>query len=77
MTQTERLVDQIRQKAAELAGLQIQLAIEQGDRDAAVRYQGEMYAQIEARRAAALVRAEEQGEEFFMAACRIDGEVHQ
>jgi hypothetical protein len=74
MTPADRLIDQIRAKAAELAGLRRDLAIVQGRRAAVVRFQRAVDRHAALRRHAALVRAEEQGEPFFMAAGRIDGE---
>ena len=47
-----RLIDQRRELAAQLAGVDLQLAMAIGDRDAARRHMREMNAQTEARRAA-------------------------
>lgn len=47
-----RLIDQRRELAARLAGVDLQLAMAIGDRDAAQRHLKEMNAQTEARRAA-------------------------
>lgn len=47
-----RLIDQRRDLAAQLAGVDLQLAMAIGDRDAAQRHLREMNAQTEARRAA-------------------------
>ena len=47
-----RLIDQRRDLAAQLAGVDVQLAMAVGDRDAAQRRLREMNAQTEARRAA-------------------------
>ena len=47
-----RLIDQRRELAAQLAGVDLQLAMAIGDRDAAQRHMREMNAQTEARRAA-------------------------
>ena len=47
-----RLIDQRRELAAQLAGVDLQLAMAIGDRDAAQRHLREMNAQTEARRAA-------------------------
>ena len=47
-----RLIDQRRDLAAQLAGVDLQLAMAIGDRDAAQRHMREMNAQTEARRAA-------------------------
>ena len=47
-----RLIDQRRELAAQLAGVDVQLAMAIGDRDAAQRHLREMNAQTEARRAA-------------------------
>ena len=47
-----RLIDQRRELAAQLAGVDLQLAMTIGDRDAAQRHLREMNAQTEARRAA-------------------------
>ena len=47
-----RLIDQRRELAAHLAGVDLQLAMAIGDRDAAQRHLREMHAQTEARRAA-------------------------
>lgn len=49
-----RLIDQRRDLAAQLAGVDLQLAMAIGDRDAARRHMHEMNAQTEARRAARL-----------------------
>lgn len=46
------LIDKRREQAAALAGTDMELALVVGDRDAALRAQREMYAQVEARRAA-------------------------
>lgn len=47
-----RLIDQRRDLAVQLAGVDVQLAMAVGDRDAARRHLREMNAQTEARRAA-------------------------
>lgn len=47
-----RLIDQRRDLAAQVAGLDLRIALAIGDREAARRAQHEMYAQVEARRAA-------------------------
>lgn len=55
-----RLVDKRRELAARVAGLDLEIAIALGDEAAARRAQREMYAQIEARKAAMQVAEEEQ-----------------
>ena len=47
-----QLIDQRRDLAAQVAGLDLRIALAIGDREAARRAQHEMYAQVEARRAA-------------------------
>ena len=47
-----RLIDQRRELAAQLAGVELRIAMAIGDREAARRAQHEMFAQVEARRAA-------------------------
>ena len=56
-----RLIDQRRDLAAQLAGVDLQLAMAIGDRDAAQRHLREMNAQTEARRAARFVMCRAMG----------------
>lgn len=51
-TELAQLIDKRREQAAKLAGVDIELAMAVGDRDAAYRAQREMFAQTEARKAA-------------------------
>ena len=53
MTPTQKLVDEIRDLQAQVAGKQVELCMLLGDREGAERAQREMYALIEARQAAA------------------------
>lgn len=46
------LIDKRREQAAKLAGVDLELAMAVGDREAAYRAQREMFAQTEARKAA-------------------------
>lgn len=50
-----QLIDQRRRLSAELAGVELQIAMAVGDRDAARRHLREMNAQTEARKAARFV----------------------
>lgn len=54
-----QLTDQRRALAAQLAGVDLQIAMAAGDRDAARRHMKEMYEQANARRAARFVCEEE------------------
>ena len=56
-----RLIDQRRELAAQLAGVDLQLAMAIGDRDAAQRHLREMNAHSEARRAARLAMCRAMG----------------
>lgn len=56
-----RLIDQRRDLAAQLAGVDLQLAMAIGDRDAAQRHLREMNAQTEARRAACVAMCRAMG----------------
>lgn len=47
-----KLIDEHRDLAARLAGVAMRLALAVGDRDAARKHMNEMYAQIDARKAA-------------------------
>lgn len=51
-TELAQLIDKRREQAAKLAGVDLELAMAVGDRDAALRAQREMFAQTEARKAA-------------------------
>ena len=51
-TELAQLIDKRRELAAQVAGVDIELAMAVGDRDAAYRAQREMFAQTEARKAA-------------------------
>lgn len=56
-----QLIDQRRQLAAKLAGVELQIAMAVGDRDAARRHLKEMNAQTEARKAARLAMCRAMG----------------
>lgn len=73
MSAASQLVDEIRALDAQAAGKRIELAMLLGQRDDALRYLREMTAITEARRAARLAQAEEQGGCYFAAAGEIDG----
>ena len=73
MTAASQLVDEIRALDAQAAGKRFELAMMLGQRDDALRYLREMTAITEARRAAKLAEAEEQGACYFAAAGEIDG----
>lgn len=69
MTELALLIDRRRQIAAQLADLDIEIAIAVGDRDAAQRARHEMEAQVVARRAARAVGC------FFLAQGDLDRQV--
>ena len=71
MTDLALLIDRRRQIAAQLAGLDIEIAIAVGDRDAAQRARHEMEAQVGARRAARAVGC------FFLAKGDLDRQAAQ
>ncbi len=73
MSTAAHLVDQIRDLDAQAAGKRVELAMLLGERGEAQRYLREMNAITEARRAAKLAEAEEQGACYFAAAGEIDG----
>lgn len=75
MTPAQQLVDDIRALDAQAAGKRLELAVLLGEREEAQRYMREMNAITEARRAAALSRAEEAGGCYFVAAGQIDGQL--
>jgi hypothetical protein len=54
MTDTElaKLIDKRRELSAQVAGIELQIAMAVGDRDSARRHMKEMHAQTEARKAA-------------------------
>ena len=56
-----QLIDKRRQLAAQLAGVELQIAMPVGDRDAARRHMKEMNAQTEARKAARLAMCSAMG----------------
>lgn len=58
LTPAQKLVDEIRDLQAQAAGKESELCMLLGDREGAERAKREMYAQIDARRAAAFAQAE-------------------
>lgn len=58
MTSIQHLIDRRRALAAQLAGIELEIAMALGDREAAQRHQHEMNAQNEARLAARQALAE-------------------
>lgn len=74
ITPAQALVDEIRALQARVHGKQLELCMALGDRAGAQHHQREMLACVEARRATALMRAEQAGECYFTAAGSIYGQ---
>lgn len=68
-----KLVDEIRALEAQIAGKRIEFCMAIGDRESAERYRKDMYATIEARKAAIVTQSEDSAGCYFEAMGRADG----